>query len=283
MKFYDKLDRFCARNERYGIKNLMLYVVIGNVAVYLLSIMDSRQVILSFLTFSRSGILRGQVWRLLTYVLVPDVAYGSSGMFSALLFAIMLYFYYTIGKILEQRWGSLKFTLFYFGGVLITAIAAVLLNGYASASYVNLTLFLAFATMYPDTRVLFFFFIPIKMKYLAYAALALELLSVFINVRSFPANLLPLAALANYCLFFAPFIKSVFASMKYRRSDNVINFNKAKHQAEQKEKSAPYRHKCAVCGRTDTDHPELEFRYCSRCNGYYCYCEDHINTHVHIL
>ena len=44
----------------------------------------------------------------------------------------------------------------------------------------------------------------------------------------------------------------------------------------------PYRHKCTVCGRTDVTNPELEFRYCSKCKGYYCYCMDHINNHVHI-
>jgi len=282
MKFYNKLDRFCAKNEKYGISNLMLYVVIGNVLVYLLSVMDRRGILLGLLTFNRSMIIKGQVWRLISYVIVPDVAYGTGSLLNAFLFAMMLYFYYSMGRILENHWGAMKMTLFYLSGTLLTSLFALLIGGYASPSYVNLTLFLAFATMYPDMQVYFFFFIPLKMKYLAYASLALEVLSMVGNLRVFPANLLPLAAIANYCLFFAPYLKDIFRKRSYRREnrDNVVNFKKAQKEAE-KRQNASYRHKCAVCGRTDTEYPDLEFRYCSRCNGYYCYCEEHINTHVH--
>lgn len=280
MKIYRMFDRFCARNERYGIKNLMIYIVAGNVIVFLLSMIDPRGIIPAFLSFDRYKVLQGQVWRLLTYVIVPRVGGGA---FGAFLFAIMLYFYYTIGKVLESRWGSLKLTIFYFLGTLITSVFAILLRAAADASYINLTLFLAFATLYPDMRVMFFFVIPIRIKYLAYFALGLELLSVVVNFRLFPANMLPLAALLNYALFFLPFISSLLRSARYRRSDNVINFKQAKRQAEKQYRQAQYRHKCEVCGKTDTAYPDLEFRYCSKCSGYHCYCQDHISTHVHVV
>ncbi len=279
MKLYRMFDRFCARNERYGVKNLMLYIVIGNVIVFLMSMVDPRGIIPGFLVFDRYKVLHGQVWRMLTYVIVPRMG---SGAFGALLFAVMLYFYYTIGKVLENQWGSLKLTIFYFLGTLLTSAFAILLRAEADSSYVSLTLFLAFATLYPDMRVMFFFVIPLRIKYLAFLALGLELLSVFINIRLFPANLLPLAALLNYVLFFFPFISSLVRRVRYRRSDNVIKFKHAKKKAEQQQQQAQYRHKCAVCGKTDASYPELEFRYCSKCSGYYCYCQDHINSHVHV-
>ncbi len=282
MEFYKKFDRFCARNERFGLKNLMLYIIIGNVAVYLLTIMDPRAIVAGILQYDRYRILSGQVWRLVTYVFVPNVL-GSSNMFGAFFFAIMLYFYYTVGRILESRWGAFKMMLFYLSGTLLTSLFALLIGGVANSDYINRTLILAFATLYPDMRVMFFFIIPIRMKILGFIALGFELLNVLTGIYFFPANLLPLAAIANYCLFFGPMLGSFFRRERYKRSKNVINFKNAKRRAEQRRDQIPYHHKCAVCGRTDIDHPELEFRYCSRCNGYYCYCRDHINTHVHIV
>ncbi len=284
MKFYNKFDRFCMRNNRYGIKNLMLYIVIANVAVYLLTVMDSQALVARLLCYSREHILRGQVWRLLTYVIVPNVSVSGSSMLNGLFYAVMLYFYFTIGKVLQNHWGCLKTTFFYFSGTLLTSLFALLIGGSASSSYLNLTLFLAFASIYPDTTVLFFFVIPLKMKYLAWVSLGFEVLSIFMYMSAFPANLLPLAAIANYCLYFAPQIKNVFSVTRNRRqyNDNVVNFERARKQAEQQRQSAPFRHKCTVCGRTDTGYPDLEFRYCSRCSGYHCYCEDHISTHIHV-
>ena len=42
------------------------------------------------------------------------------------------------------------------------------------------------------------------------------------------------------------------------------------------------RHKCAVCGRTELDAPDLEFRYCSKCAGDHEYCSEHLYTHTHV-
>ncbi|MBR4098714.1 MAG: hypothetical protein IKK44_01845, partial [Clostridium sp.] len=59
----------------------------------------------------------------------------------------------------------------------------------------------------------------------------------------------------------------------------TINFKKAQREVQERK---GYLHKCTVCGVTDADDPDMEFRYCSKCNGYYCYCMNHINDHVHV-
>ncbi|SMC76915.1 rhomboid family intramembrane serine protease [Papillibacter cinnamivorans] len=273
------IDRFCYKHSRFGIPNLMKYIIAGNVIVYLLSAMNTTGTFTSWLTFVPYAILQGQIWRLVTFIFVPV---GNQNIF---FFAISMYFYYIIGNALEREWGSAKFTLYYIGGMVITAVAALVVGlafGYgayslASAYYINLSLFFAFATLYPDFTVLLFFILPIKMKWLGWLSAALFLWEVI--TLSFPLNLLPLLALLNYFVFFHSTIIGTAQRLRSRYSKRTINFQKAT-KAQQQQKG--YHHKCAVCGKTDTDYPDMEFRYCSKCNGYYCYCEDHINSHVHI-
>jgi len=267
------LNRFCRKHPRFELPNLMMYVVIGNVLVYLLD-MFSRGTFSALLTFSRSAILHGQIWRLVTFVFVPDT-FGN-----VLLFALSLYFYYFIGTSLEREWGSQRFTVFYCMGILLNMVTG-LLTGYASMTYINLSLFFAFATLYPDTRFLLFFFIPVKAKWMAWldaAVFAWSVLSALIWGPRLYA-FIPIVAILNYILFFWSDFAYLFGRVKHRTSRQTINFKNAQRAAKQ---NKGYLHKCAVCGRTDTDFPDLEFRYCSKCNGYYCYCMDHINNHVHI-
>ena len=155
----------------------------------------------------------------------------------------------------------------------------------------NLSLLLAFATLYPENRVLLFFIIPIKMKYLAWVYFALTIYELI--AYPFPHNLFNLFALLNYFLFFGSDILRVlpdFLQPKGRTRKSFGDFGQRKQKPNpnwakdyQKKASQPlYRHKCTICGRTDTENPYLEFRYCSRCNGYYCYCIEHINNHTHV-
>ena len=154
-------------------------------------------------------------------------------------------------------------------------------------TYVNMSLFFAFATLYPDMRVLLFFIIPIKIKWLAWIDAALfawsilsSLFGVFTaGLAALPGVVLPLVAILNYFIFFWDNFLQLFGRVKYRTSRQTINFKQAAKKAQQQK---GYIHKCAVCGKTDTDYPNEEFRYCSKCNGYYCYCSEHIHNHVHI-
>ena len=271
----DAIDRFCYNHPNFGIPNLMMYVIIGNIIVYVLDLV-SNETCSAMLYFSRYYILHGEVWRLITYVFVPSY----SGVSSVFWLAISLYFYYFIGTALERQWGSGKFTFFYLTGTVINIIFGMIV-GYTTNYYVNMSMFLAMASLYPNAQFLLFFFIPVKAKWLAWIDAAYFVLMVIFG--SFPTNLLPLVALLNYLIFFGADLwewaanKLGFARHKYSR--NTTNFKKETKRI-QHEKG--YLHKCAVCGKTDTDYPDMEFRYCSKCKGYYCYCMDHINSHVHI-
>ena len=277
-------ERFCYKHRYKGIPNLMLYIAIGTAIVYLFMMIDPSNLLYHFLRFDRGAILSGQVWRLFTYIIVPS----DDRIF---FLAISLYFYFFIGKSIEQSWGPFRFNLFYLSGVIITDLAALLLGINVTTGSLNLSLLLAFATLYPENRVLLFFIIPIKMKYLAWVYFGLTIYELI--VYPFPYNLFPLFALLNYFLFFGSDILRVLPDFlqprgRSRQRFGDFGFKKQKPNPNwakdyQKKAGQPiYRHKCTVCGRTDTENPHLEFRYCSRCNGYYCYCIDHINNHAHI-
>lgn len=265
------LDRFCGKHPRWGIPNLMNIIVIGSVLVYLLD-MFSANAFSSMISYSLPAILSGQIWRLVTFVFVP--------MNSRLIyFVISLYFYWMIGTTLEREWGSTKFTLFYLTGVILNALLGFV-TGYAAMDYVNLSMFFAFATLYPDARFLLIF-IPVKAKWMAWLDAAVFIWTMIRYLFSgYPLlALIPVIAILNYLLFFASDFARLFGRVKYKTSRQTINFKKAQKQARA---TKGYIHKCAVCGVTDADDPSMEFRYCSRCNGYYCYCMNHINNHVHI-
>ena len=181
--------------------------------------------------------------------------------------------------------GNGKFTIYYVSGMLLTAIYGVVLSAIlgrdviVSTTYLNLSMFFAFATLYPDMQVLLFFIIPIKVKYLAYVDAALFVLGVV--TTSFPLNLLPVVAVLNYLVYCGDWLFDFFRPSHVRQRQKTVNFKREARRIQREQANKPYHYKCAVCGRTDTDYPELEFRYCSRCVGYHCFCQDHINNHVH--
>ena len=266
------IAKFCYRHPNFGIPNLMRYVAIANVLLWLLNMVNP--LLLSYLAFSPVHIMHGQVWRLVSFVFFPPG--------SGLLALIAIYFYYWIGSTLEQHWGTGQFTLFFFSGAALTVVFGMLMyfitgSSYGmDAQYIYLSMFLSFATLFPDMQVLLFYVIPIKMKYLAYLDVALFVWGILTG--SFPSNLLPVIALVNYLIFCGDML---FAGIRRRPSSTVVNFRKASREIKARERERLYRHKCAVCGKTDTDYPTLEFRYCSRCEGYRCFCEEHIHNHIH--
>ena len=148
-------------------------------------------------------------------------------------------------------------------------------------SYVNLSMFFAFATLYPNMEILLFMILPVRVKWIAWLDGALFVWAVLSNLIMgyWAGALLPVVAILNYLIFFWPDFRYLFAKTKRRTSAQTINFKKA--QKELRERRG-YLHKCAVCGVTDQDDPGMEFRYCSKCNGYYCYCANHINNHTHV-
>ena len=286
----NKINRFFYRNRNRGIPRLMLYVAIANLVVYVLYIVNqSDPLFYRMLVFDRALILRGQVWRLVTY---PFVYVTESGLLWGL---IGMLFYYWCGSILEQYWGVLRLNVYYLMGILLTDVGALLLRATANVEYVNLSLFLALATVLPEEQIRIWFVIPIKMKWLAIIDLALTLLGVIsgliVMIRGlgnggFPylGWLLPIIALINYFLF--------FGKQSANLLPDFIRYHPTRKSWKRKVKTGTVysgprpvdnaRFRCTVCGRTELSNPGLEFRYCSKCAGYRCYCQDHINNHAHI-
>ncbi len=281
-------NRFCFQNRDKGIPNLMLYISLGCALVYLMTQITRNPILYQLLVFDRAAILQGQVWRLITY---PLTFFNSN----LLLMAVSLFCYYSLGRAMEIVWGTLKFNLFYLCGVLMMDVYCMIFGGRADVTYLNLSLFLSYATMYPDSQFLLFFIIPVRAW--IFALLDLVLVVFGLVTYPFPANLFSVISLANYFLFFGKDVLNVlplswranarrlFRKTAPRKSDRpkVVPFPTAgSYEATTAKVQAPYTHRCTICGRTDVSDPGLEFRYCSRCKGYHCYCEDHIGNHTHI-
>ena len=277
----NSFERFCYKHRYKGIPNLMLYVTVGSAIVYLLSMFDQSYTLYNALCFDRALILQGQLWRLFTYVFVYDAGH-------ILLTTIALFCYYTLGRAIENAWGTFRFNLFYFSGVILMDLFCMLLGGWADISYLNMSLFLAYATMYPEARFLLLYIIPVKAWILGIVDLGLTLYSVFTLTRVglFPYSLFPLVAIGNYFLFFGKDVLNLFPFIRNRRKRPKAQPRSTRgsipFRSEQQKQTVPYTHCCTVCCRTDLSNPDLEFRYCSRCSGYHCYCEDHISNHTHI-
>ncbi|MCT4542891.1 MAG: rhomboid family intramembrane serine protease [Vallitalea sp.] len=264
MKFLNKLER---KFGKYAIKNLMLYIVACNAFVYLFMRISPKQTILN-LALVPSLIKQGEVWRLVTFVFYPPNA--------TLIFIIFaLYFSYLIGSTLEHEWGSFKFNIYYLLGVLGTIIGAFITDTkVTSSTFINLSLFFAFARLYPDFTVLLFFILPVKMKWLGYFNWAIFAVTIIFGDGSI--RVAAIMALINYFIFFGKDIitrSKTSTSNYYRKKQYNNNFNNVKKD---------YHHKCTVCGRTELDDKDLEFRYCSKCDGYHEYCMDHLHNHEHI-
>lgn len=219
------------------------------------------------LVFYPTLILKGEVWRLLSFLLLPPA--------SSLLFAaIALYFYYMIGEALERTWGAFRFNVYYLIGVVLLIAAGFATGSPVTPVLLNLSLFLAFAKEYPNEEFLLFFIIPVKAKYLAYVDwffIAFMFLS-----GGIPGKTMALAAVANYFLFYWRDVLEAF-----RRGSRKSKFKKQFNAHEVISAEFTY-HRCHVCGRTEKSNPELQFRYCNQCAGDYEFCNEHIFDHEHV-
>ena len=287
------IEKFCAKHRGFGIPRLMTYIVFISAAAFVIELMNTTETsFFHLLAFSPRRILGGEVWRLVTWVFTPSNP-------QMLFMIIALYFYYFIGSTLEREWGTPKFSVFYIFGVTVNIIYGFLfwyITGRTldivslSPLYLNLSMFFAFAAIFPEQRVFLFFFIPVKIKWLAIVNafffgynIVMGLLNGLrlLSPSAIFFALLPLVALLNFILICGHDLLMRIRPYKSRVAPGTIRFKHAAKKARREYDGKPYRHKCAVCGKTDAEFPGLEFRYCSRCNGYHCFCTDHINNHVH--
>ena len=269
MSFLDKFER---KFGRFAIPNLMrVIIVLYGLGMALQIFMPGFYY--SYLMLDPYQILNGQIWRVFTFLLQCPSN-------NIIFFVITLYFYYMIGNVLENKWGKFRFNVYYFSGVLGTVIASLLVyiitgrGYYMDTTFINASLFLAFAFEYPDMKVLFMLLLPIKMKWMAYASMAMYALN-FIQ-GNIGTKVAIAVSLLNFFVYFTSIIRrSGYSPKQVKRR---MTYQRAVHQAR---KSATI-HKCAICGQTESDGQDLEFRYCSRCNGNYEYCQHHLFTHEHI-
>ncbi|MDE5937704.1 MAG: hypothetical protein K2H37_01310 [Lachnospiraceae bacterium] len=282
---------------KYAIQNLSFVLVMCYAVGYLLELFDRSGLFISYLTLNPYAILHGQVWRLVTWVLIPP---SSGGLFFTLL---MLYFYCSIGTSLERTWGTYRYNVYLFQGMLFTIAGSFLLMGYCylfkpeisllgavltidtpreyftviamvfSTYYINMSIFLAYAATFPDAQVLLMFIIPIRVKWLG-IIYAVMLLFQFLGSTVYGKFAIG-ASLLNFVVFFLT-------------SRNMMHLNpKQIHRRQEfkrdvRRNTGITKHKCAICGRTEVDSPNMQFRFCSKCDGNYEYCEEHLYTHTHI-
>lgn len=278
MKFLNKMER---RFGKYAIRNLPAVIIALYAAGYLISLLMPS--VLSYCTLEPAYILRGQIWRIVTWILIPP-----SGL--SIFTIIMLYFYFSLGKILERTWGAFRFNVYIFAGLIFTVLGAFVLyfvygvaqgatvvgfGPYFSTYYINMSIFLAFALSYPNMEVMLYFLIPIKIKWmgLLYGALLL----VDFAQGNWAVRTAIFASLLNFLIFFF----STRNMQRYSPKEVKRRQEFKRNVAKARPKSVSI-HRCAICGRTEKDGELLEFRFCSKCDGNYEYCQDHLFTHQHI-
>jgi len=281
MKFLNKLERKFGRN---AIQGLMRYIVIINVIGAAIGIM-SPQLYYSYLSLDFGQILHGQIWRLVTFILYPGLS-TSSGFINPmniLFFAIEMYLYYMIGNSLENAWGAFRFNLYYLSGLLLNIVASIIIYAAVGSSFpiglsaINQAMFLAFAVLYPNVQLLLFFVIPIKVKWLGilYGVIIGYQVISYLTMGQFAFALATVAGITNFLIFF-------LMTRNYKKVSPKQQYRRAKFKKEVRINNGVTRHKCAVCGRTELDDENLEFRFCSKCQGNYEYCMEHLFTHEHV-
>ena len=312
MAWLDWLER---KFGRFTIPHLIKYIVLAKATVAALSVLwqlifpaDSMGTVLpdiiDYLTLIPSKVLEGEVWRLITFVIVEGV--GSPGsisfLYDILVTAISLYFYYFLGTTLENRWGSFRFNLYFLIGVLATIGGAFFIYGVfrfdfsATDSYIYETIFFAFATLFPDVVIRIFYFIPIKVKWVGLISailLGINMLE-FLAMGAWYYDLFILISLSAYFIFFIPVLIDKIVNKKrasdyqhkatysggYTAGTRTTTTSAESGRCNTSVKNAF--HRCYICGITEKDDPDMIFRYCSECNGTYEYCSNHIHNHTHI-
>ena len=301
----DKLEK---KLGKFAIPRLTVVLLVIQGVGYLLYYAGAQGLLVSYMTLSPYAILHGQVWRLVSWLLIP-----SMDLFSFALVALL--FYLPIGTQMERIWGDFKYNLYIFLGLFFTVLGAFFLYAYYSIAtgglgaalaseylavsfspyYVMLSIFFAFAATFPESMVLFMFLIPLKMKWLGLGYGAYMLYMMITGTME--TRVVIIASVLNFVIFFLWSQKSPFrqaqGAQRAAGSPFAAFQQQARRAAQQRQQTGPVyrpgagtamqpRHRCAVCGVTEISHPDREFRYCSKCKGAYEYCQEHLFTHTHV-
>ena len=302
------MSKFEKKFGKYAIPNLTMILIACYIIGYIIQLINAD--FLYYLTLDPVAILHGQVWRVLTWLLVPPESFD-------IFTVIMLIFYYNIGTLMERTLGTYRYNVYLVGGILMTVLASFLCTGvvhffpevlgestrmivegyvqlkslqageqisflsvasnlgsrFFSTYYMNIAIFLAFAVCYPNLQVLLMFVIPVKVKWMGILDLVLLGLELFTGniFTKFAVG----AALLNFLLFYLQ-----VKNLSHLKPTQIKR--RMEYQREVQKANRITRHKCAICGQTEETAPDLEFRFCSKCNGNYEYCENHLYTHEHV-
>jgi len=290
------MSKFEKKFGKYAISNLTTVLIVCYLVGYILQY--TYPTVLNYLTLNPYQILfRGQVWRIVTWIVTPP---SIGNLFTTL---IMLYFYWSLGHTLERAWGTYRYNVYIFSGMLFTILGSFVSMGISylihgemwpimsqagslcfSTGYINMSIFLAFALTFPEMHVLLMFIIPIKVKWMGIVygiMLVWEFLegakvftgAVILDVSLF-SRIAIVSSLLNFIVFFLSSRRLLISPKQVHRRQE---FKREVHRG-----AANTKHKCAICGRTEETNPELEFRFCSKCNGNYEYCQDHLFSHKHV-
>ena len=274
------MNNFERKFGKFSITNLTAYIIIGRVFFLILSYISPET--LELFTLDIEAIMHGQVWRILTYMFIPN-----SNLFW---FFFEVMFLYWIGTGLEQEWGSFRYTLYMLGSVLGVGLASVILyfmpgqdltlvtlGGYLISSFFTYTLFLPFAWYYGEEEIRFMLMITIKVKYLGIIDLVLLIMTLAnaYSIGGLGLLMVLLFSMVNMIVFFA-----VVFARRGKQKARLAGF-KGKISKTEKKMNKNAIHRCSVCGITEKDDPNMTFRYCSKCEGDYEFCEKHLKDHEH--
>ena len=283
------MNKFEKKFGKYAIRNITLILILCYVVGYVIQLINSD--FLMYLTLNPYAIMHGQIWRLVTWIVIPP---SSLDPFTI----IMLLFYYNIGTSLERTWGTYRYNVYLLSGMLFTILGSFVWMGieyltagealpaayanmlfaygstYFSTYYINMSIFLAYAATFPQMQVLLMFIIPVKVKWMG-ILYGVMLAYEFIFSGSLIVRVAILSSLLNFVIFFLTSRNHIHMSPKQMK-------RRAEFRQDIKRNPRITKHKCAVCGQTDEDDENLEFRFCSKCNGNYEYCQNHLFTHTHV-
>ena len=280
------MSKFEKKFGKYAISNLSLILILCYVVGYVIQLINAE--FLMYLTLNPYAILHGQVWRLFTWIIVPP---SSLDPFTI----IMLLFYYNIGTTLERTWGVYRYNVYILSGMLFTvigsfvwlgiqyfmggdsvtlAVTSMIVSLLFSTYYINMSIYLAFAATFPDVQVLLMFIVPVKVKWMG-IAYGLYLVYQFLFMGSLVTRIVILSSLLNFVIFFITSRSRIHMTPKQMK-------RRMEFKQDVRRNSKITKHKCAICGQTEDDDPSLEFRFCSKCNGNYEYCQQHLFTHTHV-
>lgn len=243
------LDRIERRLGFIAIPGLLRYVAFLTALVFILEKVNPGY--LRVLDLDRTAVMHGQVWRLVTYIFIPQI-----GSFLPLPDWVNVAFYILfllwMGNGLEEAWGAFRLTLFYLIGMIGTTVAALLFGAAFSNFMLTTSIFFAFARFYPDLVIYMFYILPLKVKWIAWVTAAILLLQLVLGSMQFRAA--AICAMANYLLFFGGDLLREARTRRHssrRRADFEVRARETQHEAL---------HQCAACGATELSDPNLEFR-----------------------